>query len=1600
MSGPPQDDRTVAAGLAELGIPPSARSLLADTRRTSHSESSPTLDVSTADPLPDQAQLCQRFGLPPTLVFQTTLLWHPPTLPTQHVSRCRLFPDLARCLGIHSTTAVVAYPNSGKTIVVAEFARAHPSGRLWFSLPTHAAASESWYVLLCWKLAQFLELDDIDPQGIASALARRVIDAPILLVIDNAQQCNDLTEWSLFRQVAEASNQRFQIILIATDEPAFRTKANAAGIAIWPCPGMNEGEAEQLYERLDGPLTDIQRVALQFLVSKTDGHIGLLRLEHRRVKAIQSAADCSAYIAALRDGLGSDAESKRIHIVERFRAGLSEDDFTLCKIAAMPLDPFAKRIAQAVWTLVKDAASFPAVWNRCVVAAFDVMDNNRYSLPDLYQQGCREFCTPDESQRWNLLIADALEQPMDGTVDPSDIANSIAHRVIGGQPSDALKRAALFLMMVRGKHRNAIRKFLAFRFDLWLSRWATSGDVDADARVVWHSIWSQVCRELGWPAKETESLTVLEQTLLGEDASLEPTVRAMGWSILLSNASASGNVDLAVRASTHLSAADFPKELSRHREFCLFSAYMVAKQNPLPLLQRLVDELAATTTERVPLWGKHLDFHFWRHVGITMYFSRSKAALSSESGQAAEFAAIGDVVRKLRAAGECHVATVIGASLVRMLIDIGRDFTRALAYAMELATINGITDPAVQSHLKMTIADTLRCSGDQLPAEQNYREALATWPKNCEIDRIENLSLLAITVAKQGRLLDAAQMMRQAARNYEQIKERTLAARCRLEAACLWSQADKHVRGVHELIAARSLVKKKDASCPEWVLLGQLAMSIAARAGGGGEFCPLPVPGFTLAIDGPIQDAQRMKSSGPTITLAKACEVVGLPHRAAAYYDIALDESDEVARATTAVLAVQNAIAVGDLARAAFLAGIACRAPQLLAMNGVESQEGCFDIGNIIGPVVFAFINDFDDRQRHIESALSTLSDPTLPANEALQALRTTLNAILLVERDGDTSGVETAYRTSSSARMWIVARHLTWYWLFRATQGRPSHAADYIQWLWRYCRLTVLVGRADTAFFTSSLEQFKTLLTRVGESSGMELLARASRRASDSSLSPSAAISSSGELLAEWSASQLEVSTFLAELRDTIRSGSITTLGNAVDSFITRLLSLILLPLADEHVEELREGVNGLATALNECPTVRGESLSRWQAAARKLIAMVDTLESGKPSPLVFDALLEWRNEQPPKLPPPAATNYYIWLRHMISAAGRDPKILPVMWASVGGEHAALLLHDPEVPEFLRRRLGICHWVARGYLANRRLLDAIVIANTQQQSQIPIRSDRWDETRDEIGRAIADVKLAVEQLKELASAIAKSADTSFDHWSSRMEAAGLRQMVGALLWKRRNDPTAVKEWLQPALEDFRDAARIAKAGGLAGRDPSLVIRPAVQGRFLARAIQDEAAERDFDDLLAQEPTSPEHQELLRQEESLSALDPILNEGNESERRFDAVDDAQIVDQLVDQIMKASGLPEDRRPFVTGDARKCVVIERVQQEFCRHLQPLQNLLHTRSPATAFAGPTQYTGSCTLLGHQTQIECENIETVIGTFQRFYCENCQHRSPKAS
>jgi hypothetical protein len=105
----------------------------------------------------------------------------------------------------------------------------------------------------------------------------------------------------------------------------------------------------------------------------------------------------------------------------------------------------------------------------------------------------------------------------------------------------------------------------------------------------------------------------------------------------------------------------------------------------------------------------------------------------------------------------------------------------------------------------------------------------------------------------------------------------------------------------------------------------------------------------------------------------------------------------------------------------------------------------------------------------------------------------------------------------------------------------------------------------------------------------------------------------------------------------------------------------------------------------------------------------------------------------------------------------------------------------------------------------------------------------------------------------------------------------------------------------------------------------------------------------------------------------------------------------QDISAYAELVIRANGWPEDRRKHVEDDIRKLNYAAIAVRDFCRHLQPIQDLIDGRSPATIFAGPTKYTCLCAFFGHKTRIECDDMEVVIKAMQRSHCDECTHRAP---
>ncbi len=96
-------------------------------------------------------------------------------------------------------------------------------------------------------------------------------------------------------------------------------------------------------------------------------------------------------------------------------------------------------------------------------------------------------------------------------------------------------------------------------------------------------------------------------------------------------------------------------------------------------------------------------------------------------------------------------------------------------------------------------------------------------------------------------------------------------------------------------------------------------------------------------------------------------------------------------------------------------------------------------------------------------------------------------------------------------------------------------------------------------------------------------------------------------------------------------------------------------------------------------------------------------------------------------------------------------------------------------------------------------------------------------------------------------------------------------------------------------------------------------------------------------------------------------------------------------------MMDSTGWPEDRRQFVEDDIRKLRIFEKEKAGFCKHLIPLQDLRHTRHPATVYSEDTSYTIACDLLRKRTRIGVTEMDVALNSMKSTHCENCQYREP---
>jgi Domain of unknown function (DUF4365) len=98
--------------------------------------------------------------------------------------------------------------------------------------------------------------------------------------------------------------------------------------------------------------------------------------------------------------------------------------------------------------------------------------------------------------------------------------------------------------------------------------------------------------------------------------------------------------------------------------------------------------------------------------------------------------------------------------------------------------------------------------------------------------------------------------------------------------------------------------------------------------------------------------------------------------------------------------------------------------------------------------------------------------------------------------------------------------------------------------------------------------------------------------------------------------------------------------------------------------------------------------------------------------------------------------------------------------------------------------------------------------------------------------------------------------------------------------------------------------------------------------------------------------------------------------------------------------LEAAHLPPERLPVVEREWQALRLIARERVRFCRHLQLLQNLTHTRSPDTHYRTDPPRGCLCERYGYKSGAEHTDPASVIAEFKANRCNGCPSREPKGT
>jgi len=1532
--------------------------------------------------VPDTALLAS-FGVPPNVIFNTAIDLKPPPAPRAHVTRSSITKEITQRLNTRPILGLIGPSGSGKTAAVADFARSTWGRVLWFSCPLTPDATDAWQRILCLTLSQLLNTSTFSLADLTHALAE--VKSPLLVVVDNAHVCSHLQSLTFLFTSAEA-NPTLKVVLVGNDDPRFVHAIRAHGLPLTRLDGFSKSETEDYFRLLGGRISPTQRSALVKLRAVSHGHPALLRMSHERFRQVQKQADLRLFNEELDTSLGPGADALAASLFERFQLALQDEERELCRRLSLPLLPFTQQLAAELWAIDHNDNSFSTVWTQAMLRVLDQNATSKFTVPSVYRRGLSMQLSIEDVRRFHGLIAECIDRAEAGHIGVQEVEASISHRVLSGDSAAAVRKATsyLALALIAGADKHV--HYLLHQLSSVLASVLSGNDVDPDLRIRWHILRLRCLDTLDRPEDSAQEVTTLRSLLERHRGSDEAR---MALRILLGHAYMRREPALAIFAGRMLLEARAilsTDSLDARTLAIVIATFVSAESDPSEYLVELFAN--GQDSDLSELWFHPGGFELWSGVSAILYKLCDESAASAEitEGMLKRFVAVANAARDRN---QSEIAAMLLSAVARVELDVRRQFAVAASIAEQAVAVSMTHDHRVRNNALQMHGDALRCLGRLEEALNTYNAALACCREEETFEPSQTLLMIAIC---KHRLNDTSAL--NDAREAAQIADdsRSLpfqTSRCLLEAGAIALQQGRDAVGLRLMAKAHGLLRKHRGRA-EWIGLAQLAFGPSGFPRDDTEH-PGPCPGFTLGLRDTIPDGDKMLPSAPTMMLARAFAEAGSPHRAMYYYDLAFkDRIPGPARGATAAMALESALVAEHLPNAARYVSMAVRgsSSKRAAMPNWNSYLWSFLCGRV-GDVV---INSLPGRGRNDDVAVAQgILDADSEKHPALKLLAQTIRAFSEFAASGNDELLNDIFIEALKMGATPIARQIAWFWCFRVSASGTVSELTIALWQWRLSWTTRETSQGDADFLLSFVRQQRAYWPRLKGEKNPIFADRIEKALSFPDDCATDVIDAIGRSCAEMSLTHLPVPMAVNELVRLLgRPVNAVRYSGPLMAFAHRVLALLCSPRNANVARSKRKAMAKMLRVLAARLAESGGEQGRDTYAG--LAALAGLFSEEEPAPNLLDAVLSLRH-MGTSLEPSSAAYFYSLLRYSAVADPTNDQ-LAVLQDALCSPHALEVGSDHTVEPSLRLRLATCQHFVLGMEATQRLASTMTLLRTQEAIRAPVSKIAREDYLEIRAGALRDATRYVEALTKAEADAKELGVDGVDLLMCASERGTLRTAVGAAFRRFEKDEAAMGRWFRLAIGDFLQVLAYATE---ATANDGCILEAAIAGRSLCEVLDDNAHAETFDAEVRRFERAGGHEErikalqqrearLLRQLETVLPERPVWTE--------------TLVQEYTDYMLAAWGLPADRSPFVEQDVRNLATTDHLQQMFCKHLQPLQNLKHTLSPRTAYTEPTRHTCECTLLGHQTQFELSDFDAAIRAMKTTYCNQCSLREPASA